>query len=59
MAVKNQRGGSMQHVRIAARGIKRERIENYMDNLIHARRLEEEDVFLWPNQELKKNQEDL
>lgn len=48
----------MQRVRIAARGIKRERIENYMEDLIHARRLEEEDVFLWPNQEFKKAREE-
>ena len=47
----------MERVRIAARGIKRERIEDYMEDLIQARRLEEEDVFLWPNQELKKDRE--
>ena len=44
----------MQRVRIAARGIKRERIESYMEDLIEAGRLDEEDLYLWPYQDLRR-----
>ena len=44
----------MQRIRMRARGIKRERIEFYMEDLVEAGRLDEEELYLWPYQDLRK-----
>lgn len=37
-----------------AQGIKRERIQHYMQDLVEAGRLDEDEIFLWPYQDLRK-----
>lgn len=48
------RGESMDRVKMPAHGIKRVQVESYMDELVEAGRLAEDEIFLWPYHDLKK-----
>ncbi|MEK6960407.1 MAG: hypothetical protein AABX47_04490 [Nanoarchaeota archaeon] len=45
----------MDRVKVRAQGIKRERIQHYMQDLVEAGRLDEDEIFLWPYQDLRKD----